>query len=432
MFEHMNFIVNFNNADYSDIIIPYEDKKVLRDLAKKVAELASLPKMDEKKKLWIDHNKLKKTRPVLLCDPENGWNELITDDQILCENSISRHWECHLRKQIFWGKETNDDYVVEPYFDCPHIFKITSWGVRESNHTATAKVRLEDGGAYHIDTILENYSRLKDVTESNLIIDYKLSEIVLNIAHEIFDNILKVRLKTWWFFSVGLTDDFVFLRGMENFMLDMYDHPDKFHELMNMIFTNTMKRLDYLEDNHLLTLNNDGSFVGSGGMGFSDELPGTNFTGNVTTRGMWGCAESQVSIGVSPEMFKEFIFPYQKKLMERFGLTCYGCCEPLDERVDIVKAVKNLRRISVSPWANREVMAEKLKHNYIYSAKPAPSYLAVPHMDEKYVRKDIKNILSYAKDTCLELIMKDNHTLGKNPENLKNWVRIAREEINIL
>jgi hypothetical protein len=30
----------------------------------------------------------------------------------------------------------------------------------------------------------------------------------------------------------------------------------------------------------------------------------------------------------------------------------------------------------------------------------------------------------------LELIMKDNHTLGGNPQNLVEWVRIFREEID--
>ena len=30
----------------------------------------------------------------------------------------------------------------------------------------------------------------------------------------------------------------------------------------------------------------------------------------------------------------------------------------------------------------------------------------------------------------VEIIMKDNHTLGKNPQNLIRWTQIAREEVN--
>ncbi len=144
---------------------------------------------------------------------------------------------------------------------------------------------------------------------------------------------------------------------------------------------------------------------------------------------MWGLAESQVTIGVSPDMFEEFIFPYQKKLMERFGLTCYGCCEPMDNRFDIVKQVPNLRRVSVSAWANPEIMADKLKHDYIYSLKPNPTSLAVSQMDEKYVKNELSDFLKTTKNNCVEVIMKDNHTLGNNPENVKNWTRIVREVI---
>ena len=131
-------------------------------------------------------------------------------------------------------------------------------------------------------------------------------------------------------------------------------------------------------------------------------------------------------------MFAEFIFPYQKRVMERFGLTCYGCCEPMDNRIDLVKTVKNLRRVSVSPWANKPVMAEKLGHDYVYSLKVSPTPLSMPNLDEDHVRKALREQLQAAKGCCLELIMKDNHTLGKNPRNLTRWVEIAREEIAAL
>jgi hypothetical protein len=147
---------------------------------------------------------------------------------------------------------------------------------------------------------------------------------------------------------------------------------------------------------------------------------------------MWGLAESQVTIGLSPEMFKEFIFPYQRTLMDRFGLTCYGCCEPMDERIDIVKEEPNLRRVSVSAWANRRLMAEKLGRRYIYSMKPSPSYLAVPNMDEEIVRASLRETLSITRNNCVEIVMKDNHTFGNNPQNITKWVTIAREQIEAL
>jgi len=432
MFEQLNFRVNFSNADYTDLCFPDEDKRILRELGKQVAEIAARPIMTEKRKLWIDHNNLKKTRPVLLCDPEHGWNEIITDDQMKCRNSIARHWENHLRKQIFWGNEMNDDYVVEPYFNLPYVYKESPWGVAGTRKAQTEKKTNLDGEAYHIETVLEDYSQIKDITKPELNIDYETTEKLLEIAHEIFDGTIEARINTVWFWSVGLTDDYVFIRGLDKLMYDFYDEPEKVHEVMNILFKGTMERLDFLEENNLLCLNNDGSFVGSGGMGFTDQLPAKDFDGKVRTKDMWGLGESQVTVGISPDMFAEFIFPYQKKLMERFGLTCYACCEPMDARIDIVRSVPNLRRVSVSSWANREVMSDKLKHDYIYSWKPTPSHLAVPQMDQEVVREYIKETLRITRENCLEIVMKDNHTLGNNPENLKNWVKIVREEIESL
>lgn len=215
-------------------------------------------------------------------------------------------------------------------------------------------------------------------------------------------------------------------------MYDLYDEPEKVHELIKILLQGTMEKLDFLESNNLLSLNNDGTFVGSGGIGFTSELQPTGFNGQVATKDMWGLAESQITVGVSPSMFEEFIFPYQKTLMERFGLTCYACCESMNDRFDIVKSVKNLRRVSVSPWANREIMSEKLNDNYIYSLKPSPSYIATNTINEELIRNDIKSALKITRKNHVELVMKDNHTLGINPENIKRWVQIAREEMEVL
>ncbi|MGA2548204.1 MAG: hypothetical protein ABSF43_16780 [Rectinemataceae bacterium] len=432
MFEQLNFRVNYNSADYSNLVFPERDKALLRGLGRQVAEIAARPIMDERRKLWTRHNNLERTRPVFLCDPENGWNEIIPGSAIQCVNSIARHWEDYLRKLVFWGEQMNDDYVVEPVFNLPYVYKDSQWSIAGSDRVVTEKKTAEQGKAYHIETVLEDFSQIKDITKPDLRIDYAASDAALGIAHEVFDAALEVRRNTVWFWSFGLTDDLVFLRGLERLMFDFIDAPERIHEVMSIIYQGTMERLDFLELKGLLCLNNDGTFVGSGGMGFSDALPAADYAGKARTKDMWGLAESQVTIGISPDMFAEFIFPYQKKIMERFGLTCYGCCEPMDERFDIVKAAHNLRRVSVSPWANRELMADKLGRDYVYSMKPSPSYLALPVIDEDFIRKDLKAALLTTKDNCLELVMKDNHTLGNNPENIKRWARIAREEIEAL
>ena len=75
-------------------------------------------------------------------------------------------------------------------------------------------------------------------------------------------------------------------------------------------------------------------------------------------------------------------------------------------------------------------MAEYLEDKYIFSYKPSPTDLAVSNINEDYIRRNINDFLNATKGCVTELLMKDNHTLGNNPENLKNWVRIVREEIS--
>ena len=86
---------------------------------------------------------------------------------------------------------------------------------------------------------------------------------------------------------------------------------------------------------------------------------GAGLHGHVRTRDMWGFGESQETVGVSPAMFGEFIFPYQLPLLERFGLNCYGCCEPLDKRWHSSSASRACAA-SRSRLGQRAAMAERL------------------------------------------------------------------------
>jgi hypothetical protein len=193
-----------------------------------------------------------------------------------------------------------------------------------------------------------------------------------------------------------------------------------------------LARLESLEKHGLLSLNNDGTYVGSGGFGWTHALPQADFAGKVRPIDMWGFGESQETVGVSPSMFAEFIFPYQLSILERFGLNCYGCCEPLDSRWHVVEKIPRLRRVSISPWADLPKMAERLGDRYIFSMKPAPSDLALPSFDEEYMRLKLRQAFHATRQCRVEAIMKDNNTIGNDPSRVVRWVRIAREEAESL
>ena len=127
-------------------------------------------------------------------------------------------------------------------------------------------------------------------------------------------------------------------------------------------------------------------------------------------------------------MFGEFIFPYQRPLLERFGLNCYGCCEPVHERLDCILTIPRLRRISVAPWADQEKCAERMGRGFVFSRKPNPSPVCV-ELEEKAIRDDIRETLRVAGDLPLEVILKDTHTFEGDATRPGRWVKIALEEV---
>jgi hypothetical protein len=188
---------------------------------------------------------------------------------------------------------------------------------------------------------------------------------LLACAEEVFEGILEVRLEGAWWWSLGMTSDLILLRGFEQALYDLYDDPKGFYALMAFLRDENLAKLDFLESQGLLSLNNGGDFIGTGGYGWSRELPAPGFDGTrMRTRDLWGFCESQETSGVSPELFEEFVFAYQLPILERFGLNIYGCCEPLDSRWEIVRRIPRLRKVTVSPLSDVHLMAERLGGRY--------------------------------------------------------------------
>ena len=417
-----------------DLDIPKKDRYMLRELAYKVKDISSKSEQREKIQLWKDHNMLNKTRPVIFCDPENGWNEIITVNLMKCVSKIGRAWEMRLRKEIFWGEEMGDDRPTVDFFDVPYTVEPDNWSVVTEIYRGTNKEKTFQGGSYVWDPPIKEYEKdLKKVKFIDPEIDFEVTDGTLFLAREIFGDILKVRLKGTWWWSLGITLPTVLLRGLENLLLDFYLHPEELKELLSIVSKGLMKKVDFLEKNNLLSLNNDNTYIASGGIGHSEELPQKDYDEkHVRTIDMWGFAESQETANVSPDMYEEFIFPNEKRLLDRLGLNCYGCCEPVHGRWHVIKKHSRLRRVSCSAWVDVDKMASILKNDYIFSRKPNPAVLAVENINEDAIRSDLKDFFRRTKNCNVEVIMKDNHTIGKNPKNVTTWSKIAREEaVNI-
>ena len=400
------------------------DSGILRRLAGKVAELAARPIEAEKRELWYRHNALEPTRPPIFCSPENAWYEILPPEKVVqCANGTARDWEYRLRTEIFWGESMCDDRVIEPYFNVPHIMHESDWGV-PFNVTRPSN----PGGSFIWDAPVKDLNDLSQLHFPTFNVDYDGTERRLELAQNTFGDLLQVRLKSLFFWGPPLSCLLAYMRGLEQFMIDMVDNPKGLHRLMAFLRDGMIDRLEFLERERLLFLNNEGDYIGSGGFGFTRELPQPDFAGVVRPCDMWVAGESQETSSVSPSMFEEFIFQYQLPILSRFGLNHYGCCEPLDTRWHVVAKTPRLRRVSIPPWSDIAGMAEKLQDRYIYSWKPNPTILAMESFDESLIRSYTRDALEKTRGCRLEIIMKDNHTIRNETRRVIRWVEIVREE----
>lgn len=415
---------------------PQADAEILRKLAQRSREIAGSAANAERKESWYRHNGLRPVRPMVLAEIQGCLPELAQAGHfsLRCANPFARAVEGALRKEQYEHEVLRDDHVVEPWLNL-------SWIARTTGHVDASEVHVHvadtDGSLSArtwdapIKDIGRDFAKLRKRTYS---VDREGTAALRDALERAVGDILPVRVRGSFWWTLGMTWTAIDLVGLESLMLLMYDDPQGLHRLMQFLCDDFTAYGEWLEQEGLLSLNNENDYIGSGSMGYTRELPrdGRPGTGGAPARrsDLWALLESQETVGVGPEQFEEFIFPYQKKIAEQYGLCYYGCCEPVNSRWHILKRIPNLRSVSVSPWADEELMARELAGRYVYSRKPKPTMVSTADFDEALIRADIRRTLDVARGCSVEIIMKDVHTLAGKPERLGRWVAIVREEID--
>ena len=165
---------------------------------------------------------------------------------------------------------------------------------------------------------------------------------------------------------------------------------------------------------------------------FLDNLPerGGDPESGTTSQG-WCFGMAQLFSSVSPEITREFEVEYMNRLFPHFGAVYYGCCERLDDRLDVLEKLEKVRKISCSPWSDKEAFAEKLPARRIMSAKPNPAFLATESFAEDAMRAEFRRTIDAARrhGRNLEFILKDISTIRYDQARLWRWAEVAMEEV---
>lgn len=411
-------------------VIPPQDRQVLRRLADEQATIAQLPIHREKADLWRRLNDLESARPMVWIN-EICWNEMNVGDELIlkCSHHWARQQEEGLRRLLYQWHHLPADMIVDDYLSCPLEIHSTGFGV-----TPIEDILSSDATSDVVSHLFRpQFNTEKDIEKIQkpiITYDEGATEENYQTMRDVYAGILPVRkvgLKGVWF---SPWDRLVEMWGVEQAFLDMVDRPEMVNAAVERFVDAHLSMLDQWEKLNLLVRNDDNTRIGSGGYGYTRQLPSIGYNpSHPRTSDLWGCATAQIFSDISPKMHWDFALRHEMRWLERWGLTYYGCCEPLDRKIEILRRVPNLRKISVSPWNNLDRIISSTGHDYVLSRKPNPAILARDTWQPEEARQEIRAFLDRTRGLSVELIMKDISTVRYDPQRLWEWASLAMQTV---
>ena len=407
------------------IEISQKDRDILRGLAGQVAEIAALPIQKERAKLWTDLNDLKPTRPLVWIN-EICFGELNVNDELTCrcEGDWARGQEGNFRRVLYQWNHMQGDMIVSDHLEARLAIRSTGFGIDQITDSTESDVL----SSVHFIPQMKEPKDIDKIKMPEVTHDETATEANYETMCDVFGGILpvkKVGIKGTWF---APWDNLIRWWGVQEAMMDLVLKPDLVNEAMTRLVDCYLHELDQWEKLNLLSSNINNSRVGSGGYAYTTELPPDDCDpGRLRPKDIWGCATAQIFSEVSPEMHWEFALKHEIRWLERWGLTYYGCCEPLDLKMDILSRVPNLRKVSMSAWIDVDRAVEKVGTDYVFSHKPNPAILAEDNWRPEVARDNLREVLEKARGCRIEIILKDISTVRNDPRRLWEWETIAME-----
>jgi len=398
------------------------DIRILRELAKRYADVCRKPTYDERRDLWRRHNALRRTRPLLYVRWLAAWHEA-AESRLECQDPFDRPYENHLRQMLFQDT-IGDDYVLEPWLTVRATVATPSeglWGL-PVRHSAKTDPR----GSWKFQPTLATLDDAQRMTFAHHRVDEEATARNAARLHDAVGDILPIavdRSPAYSGWNGDISTLLTQLRGLDQLMLDMMDNPAWLHRVLKFMsdaILTTHTEAELAGDWRLLNHANQAMPYAAG---LSDPSADPR---PVTRDKLWVFVAAQEYTLISPAMHDEFLLQYQLPIIARFGLSAYGCCEDLTRKIDMLRKVPNLRRIAVTPRADVAKCAEQIGTDYILSWRPNPAQMICCGYDPDLVRSIVTNAMDAARGCHVDITLKDVETVQSKPQNLRRWVRLVR------
>ncbi len=404
------------------------DREILRGLASRHYQYAC---SDENRENMLRHkrvNDLNGDRPIVLIN-EIPWQEMNANGELTlrCEDKQLQTAEQFFRRENFKWEHMRADMVLRPFFSVEKQISSTGNGV---------DVIYDDGGVHggtvKCHTFQTQFKTVEDLEKLHFeTIAYNEAATLrqYEMLGELLGDTIPVKItgvESGYETAFKIWDDISRYMSLDEILYGLIDNPDFMHGLAQRL---TEIQLDVYRQYDEMGLWECGAFYNHSTAALTDELA-DNWE-HPTRQNVWGRGIAQIFSTVSPDMQDEFDIFYQQKALAGFGLVYYGCCEPLHRKLHVVEKIPNLRKISITPWADVDVAAEIIGNRYVVASKPNPSLLSGGKLDEDAVRSELRRIIAACKrNGCsCDMTLKDITTVGGNPENLFRWEQIAMEMV---
>ncbi|NLT72572.1 MAG: hypothetical protein GXX94_00050 [Chloroflexi bacterium] len=403
------------------------DIEILRRMVEQYVELASDPIQEERRNLWQAHYSLKRVRPPIICrfGMWNNWCRLLWQDaNMQCRDPFFRSMEQALNVLLFHGY-AGDDYILEPWINMQAVHRISwgqAWGVdRDVVHPEQLD------GAYKPMPFIHEWADAKKLVAPKHEIDEEATARNLDRLHGAIGDLIEINVDRRPILAGpggDLSGTLGLLRGIDQMMRDMYDSPEELHNLVRFMRDGVLANQQQAEDAGDYTMTSGENQA----MCYADELERPKANSGPRKRSqLWGFGAAQEFTLVSPKMTEEFIFQYQRTILQNYALVSYGCCEDLTRKIDMVRQLKNVRCIAVSPVANLRKCAEQIGTDYCMSWRPNPADMVATDWNEERVRTIISEGLEITREQYVHISLKDVETVGGELERYPRWVKIVRE-----
>lgn len=395
-----------------------QDRECIRDLARRVADIAATDENVRIFRRWCDVNALRKPdRFPVWCRPVAAWNEILPKDSLQCADPELRNIEYGFRQALL-KHEIGDDSPVDGYFGVPAVFDITPanvWGV-DIHHQPPA----DAGGAWAYDPPLKDWADLEKLRIPTFAYNPAGTQEALCRADELLGDILPVKLICRPPLDSTLCTPATDFRGMTQLMMDLIESPDEVHRMMAYLRDAVLGAMNDVEATGLLTPGSHWPMLTSDPIG--EPAP----TGRYTCANCWCLANSQEFDQVSPAMWEEFLLNYQKPILERFGLVTYGCCENLTKKIDGVLSIPNLRVFVCSAWTNLDTVIERVGRKHVIMWRQKASDVVFPD-DTATLRRQLDEGMKKLQGHHVQIVLRELQTLAGHPDRLHVWTRLAIE-----